>query len=82
MSQDSLRTIYFSYLHSLLSYDIIFWGNSSSYSNNIFKMQKRIIRIIMGARNRESCRELLKKLHILSLKSHYVFSLLLFIAKN
>ena len=29
MSQNTLRTIYFSYLHSKLSYGIIFWGNSA-----------------------------------------------------
>ena len=30
MSQDTLRTIYFSYSHSILSYGIIFWSNSAS----------------------------------------------------
>jgi len=29
MSQDTLRIIYFSYFHSILSYGIIFWGNSA-----------------------------------------------------
>jgi hypothetical protein len=28
MSQDALKTVYHSYLHSLISYGIIFWGNS------------------------------------------------------
>jgi len=81
MSQDTLRTIYFSYFHSILSYGIIFWGNSA-YSCNIFKIQKRIIRIIMNARNRYSCRQLFKYLKILRLKSQYIFSLLLLVAKN
>jgi len=40
MSQDTLRTIYFSYFHSILSYGIIFWGNSA-YSSNIFKIKKK-----------------------------------------
>jgi len=53
MSQDTIRTIYFSYFHSIPSYGIIFWGNSA-YSSNIFKIQKRIIRIIMNAKNRDS----------------------------
>jgi len=30
MSLDVLRSIYFSYAHSIISYRIIFWGNSSS----------------------------------------------------
>ena len=39
MSQDTLRTIYFSYFHSILSYGVIFGGNSA-YSSNIFKIKK------------------------------------------
>ena len=81
MSQDTLRTIYFSYFHSILSYGIIFWGNSS-HSFNIFKVQKKAIRIIMNASIKDSCRQLFKILNILPLKSQYIFSLLLFVAKN
>jgi len=80
MSKDTLRTIYFSYFHSILSYGIIFWGNSA-YRSNIFKIQERIIRIIMNATNRDSC-QLFKNLKISPLKSQYIFSLLLFVAKN
>jgi hypothetical protein len=36
----------------------------------------------MNAGNRESCRELLKKLNILPLQSQYILSLLLFIVQN
>jgi len=81
MSQDTLRTIHFSYFHSVLSYGIIFWGNSA-YSSNIFKIHKRKIRIIMNTRNRDSYHQLFKNLKILPLKSQYIFSLLLFVAKN
>jgi len=81
MSQDTLRKIYFSYFHSILLCGIIFWGNSA-YSSNIFKIQKRIIRIIMNARNRDSCSQLFKNPKILQLKSQYTFSILLFVAKN
>jgi len=79
--QDTLRTNYFSYFHSILSYGIIFCGNSV-YSSNIFKVQKRIIRITMNVKNRDSCHQLYKNLKILPLKSQYIFSLLLFVAKN
>jgi hypothetical protein len=81
MSLHTLRTVYFSYFHSILSYGIIFWGNSA-YSLNIFKIQNRIIRISMNARNRDSCCQLFKNLKILPLKSQYIFSLLLFLAKH
>ena len=39
MSQDTLMKIYFSYFHSIVSYGIIFWGNSA-YSSNIFIIHK------------------------------------------
>ena len=83
MSQDTLRKIYFLYFHSILSYGIIFWENSA-YSSNIFKIQKRIIRIIMNTRNRDYCHQLVKNLKIWSLKSQYthIFFLLLSVAKN
>jgi hypothetical protein len=81
MTQESLKMIYFAYVHSVMSYGITFWGNST-YSNIIFKIQKRIVRISMKARNRESCHPLFRQLNILPLYSHYIFSLLLFVVKN
>jgi len=81
LSVDILRMIYFSYVHSVLSYGIIFWGNSHP-SNCIFKIQKRIIRIITNTVSRDSCRQLFKQLQILSLPSQYIFSLLVFVIKN
>ena len=47
MSLNVLRNTYFSYAHTIISYGIIFWVNSS-YSEDVFKIQKRIIRIIMN----------------------------------
>jgi len=80
MSLETLRLTYFSYVHSILSYGI-FWGNSS-YSKNIFKVQKRIVRVIMTSGRRDSCSELFRHLNILPLQSEYIFSLLLFIITN
>jgi len=80
MSQDTLRTIYLSNFHSFLSYGIIFCENSA-YSSNIFKIQKKIIKIIMNARNGDSCRQLYKNLKIQPLKAWFS-PLLLFVATN
>ena len=63
MSQDALKTVYHSYLHSLISYGIIFWGNSS-YSPHIVRLQKKAVRNITGSRPRDSFRELFKWLRI------------------
>jgi hypothetical protein len=81
MSQETLRMIYFSYVHPVMTYGIIFWGNSLN-SIHIFRLQKRILRIITTSRGRDSCRELFRNLKIFPLQSQYVFSLLLFMAKN
>jgi len=76
-----INCLSFSYVHSIIAYSIILWGNSL-YSNNIFKVQKRAIRIIVNAGNRVSCRELFKKLNILPLHSQYILSLLMFVVQN
>jgi len=81
LSLDSLKLVYYSSFHAILSYGIIFWGNSS-HSNSIFRMQKKAIRIMIGASNRDSCEEYFKKLKILPLHFQYLLSLLLFVAEN
>jgi len=81
ISTKNLRTVYFAYMHSTITYGIVFWG-SSPYSMNIFELQKRVIRIIMKVDNRMSCRELFKKLNILPLYSQYILSILLFVVNN
>jgi hypothetical protein len=60
---------------------IIFWGNSAD-RDNVFKFQKRAIRLITNSSNRTSCRRLFKKLNILPLQSQYILSLALFVIKN
>ena len=80
MSLDALKSVYHSYFHSLLSYGIIFWGNSS-YSLHIFRLQKKV-RIIMGLRARDSCRKPFKHLRFLPLQSQYILSLMTFVVEN
>ena len=80
LSVDILRMIYFSYVHSVMSYGI-FWGNSHP-SNSIFKIEKRIIRININTGSHDSCHQLFKQLQIFSLPSQYILSLLVFVNKN
>jgi len=83
LSMNTLRMIYFSYAHSVLSYGITFWGNSHAHhTNSISKIRKRIIRIITNSSSRDTCWQLFKHLQILSLPSQYIFSLLVFVIKN
>ena len=81
MSLNVLRNTYFSYAHTIISYGIIFWVNSS-YSEDVFKIQKRIIRIIMNWSRNASCQQLFKDLNIFPIHSQYIYSILLFVTKN
>ena len=76
-----LKTIYYSYFHSVMSYGIIFWG-TSHFATNIFRKQKRIIRIITNRSKWYSCRPIFKQLQILTLLGQYVYSLLMFVNKS
>jgi hypothetical protein len=77
LSQESLRMVYF-YFHSIMSYGLLFWGNSY-HSNTVLKLR---MRIMMGIRGRESCREYFRKLKIVPLQSHYMYLLLSFVINN
>jgi len=68
----SLKIIYYAFFHSVLSYGIIFWGNSLR-SAIIFRIQKKTIRIMEWCRNRVWCRGLFKKFQVLPLKSQYMY---------
>jgi hypothetical protein len=72
---------YCAYAHSIMSYGIIFWGNST-HSNQIFKIQKRIVSIIMKAWNKDSCGPLFRLLTILPFYSQYMLSISIFVVKN
>jgi len=81
LSLDSLKMVYYFYFHSVMTYGLIFWANFH-HSNIIFRLQKRIIRIVVEIRGWYSCREHFKKLKMLPLQSQYILSLLLFVIDN
>jgi hypothetical protein len=81
MSLECLLMTYYAYIHSIMSYGIIFWGNST-HSNQIFKIKKKIVRIIMKAGNRDSCLPLFRIVNILPFYSQYIFSTSIFVVKN
>jgi len=64
LGSDAIRTAYYFYFHSLIKHGIISWGNSTN-TNEVFILQKRMIRIMMGISSRSSYRGLYKKLDLL-----------------
>jgi hypothetical protein len=73
--------IYFNQAQSLISYGIIFWGQSSEASK-IFIMQKKILRIIYNLNPRDTCRNTFTQNHIMIFYSYYIYSLILFALNN
>jgi len=78
MSLNALKTIYYSYFDTIISYGLPFWGNQL-HRLKIFRMQKRIIRITTGCNSMVSCRNLFRRLEILPPVSQYILSLMLFV---
>jgi hypothetical protein len=81
MPLTTLKTFYYSYFNMVMSYGLYPWGNSP-HSLKIFRMQKIIIRIMIGCNSRVSCRNLFRKLEILLLASQYILSPMIFVVKN
>jgi hypothetical protein len=65
LSLEMLYTVYMTYFHSVIKFWIILWGNFSNPCR-VFKLQKRVIRIILKLGPRESCRKGFKRLQILN----------------
>ena len=81
LSRKAFRMLYFSYVHSIISYRIIFGGNTPN-SIKIFRRQKKVLRIVNKWKKMDSCRELFKTMEILPLYSQSVFSLLMYLVNN
>ena len=71
----------YSYFHSVMTHGLLFWGHLSD-SIKIFRLQKKIIRIMMVCKCSGSCRKLLFNIEILPLPSQYILSLLLCMIRN
>jgi hypothetical protein len=59
----------------------MFWGGDKKYTK-IFRLQKKIIRLITDTHKRESCRPIFRRYQILTLASLYIFEILCFLKKH
>jgi len=80
-SLSTLKTVYYSYFNAIISYGLPFGGKSPP-TMKIFRMQKRIVKIMMGYKNSISFRNLFRKLEILPFVSQYILLLMPFVVKN
>jgi hypothetical protein len=61
VAHNTLKIIYYSHFHSIMTYGLLFW-ESLTESIRIFKLQKKVIRVMMGYKCNQSCRDLFVKL--------------------
>ena len=78
---DVLKSAYFGYVHSILSYGIIIWG-SSSKTGQVLKLQKRILKIMKQVPIRSNSKEIFKELEILPVPCIYILETVCFIHQN
>ena len=78
---NTLKSIYYAYIHSTTKYGIIF-GSNSAHIGKIFTLQKKIIRIMAGAQPSTLCRNMFKNLEFLPVSCQYILSLMNSIINN
>jgi len=77
LSPNLIRNIYFTKFHSLLRFGILFWGGAGAdLTTGILRIQKRVIRSMLGVSSRTSCRQLFKELNILTMVSLYIMEVI------
>jgi len=72
-------------LFHILSFSTSIWNNflgNSTHVHQVFKPQKRVVRVMSGVGPRSSCRSLFRQLNILPIACQYILSLMLFIVDN
>ena len=79
----ALKTIYYSLVYPHLLYGIIFWSGASKFNfNKIFKVQKKIVRLITGSPFRAHTNPLFSRLAMLKLEDIKKLEMCKFIYNN
>ena len=81
LTLNQLLTFYHAKVESLLRYGIVFWG-VSTFADKVFISQKRIVRYLTGSKRTDSCRDIFKKLNILTLPCLFLYEIGKFIFQN
>ena len=81
ISEAAALSAYYAYIHTRISYGIIFWGNSSDV-NRILVLQKRCLRTIYKMKQTESCKSVFIQKRILTVISLYIYESFMFVYHN
>ena len=80
---DSLKTIYFAYIHSVIAYGINIYGATSNKNlKRILIIQKRAIRSMLNLRGRDSVRQHFCDLRILTVFGIYILECATYVKIN
>lgn len=72
MDRNDLVSVYYALVQSVLSYNVIVWGQATDWKR-VFIAQKRVIRLLFKLSHRDSCREVFKMNGILTFPALYIF---------
>ena len=74
LDQTIMKTLYYSFVYPYFHYNIEAWGNSyKKYTEPLFRLQKRAVRVIAGAKRNSHSQPLFQELNILTLdKLHHL----------
>lgn len=71
LSRENLLRAYYGIFHCRLCYGILLWGHSS-HADDVFRLQRRVVRIIAGADYRSDCRPLFNSFNILTVPALFL----------
>ena len=82
LKETSLLTIYNAFINPYFMYCITVWGNTyQTLLDPLLKLQKRSVRLVIGADRYDHTFPIFQKLNILNLRNMYLYSVLIFLYK-
>lgn len=81
VSDDYVRSAYFAFFQSIISYGLLLWGNSC-HVQRILILQKKAVRIITNAQKLDHCKTLFIKLGCLTVINLYIYTVLIYTKEN
>jgi hypothetical protein len=80
-SLDVRKTVYYGYFYPNIKYGVVLWGSSVD-AGLIFKLQKRVVRNMLGVPMRTSCKPLFKHLQLLTLPCLFIYETVVCVMSN
>lgn len=81
VTEQAARLTYFADFHSIATYGILLWGVSSSMGE-VFRLQRRAIRVLCGVHFQEDCKPLFRSRKIMTIPSTFILTSLMYMHTN